>query len=156
MIDRNQRCSLPARRHVGGAEIIDDRNGGRPGKGRTVAQLHREPRLGPVQHGLAVEADEADLRWLQAILGAECLNGLGMPAREGGFGVGEATGALGAPGHGLGIGDGAAQQPALGIIIGIGARGAALDAGLAVGAQQGDVDSVEGGSRHQSQSVQRF
>ena len=61
VIDRHERRALPAGRDVGGAEIMHDRDMDRPGQRRAVADLHRQSLLRPVQHGLAVEADDIDV-----------------------------------------------------------------------------------------------
>ena len=55
---RHQRRPLPAGRHVGGAEVVGDRYAGKARQRVAGADLHGEPALGPVQHGLAVKADD--------------------------------------------------------------------------------------------------
>ena len=62
VIDRDQRRPLPARRDVGGTEIIDDGNAEPGGERRAVADLHRQPAGRRMKDGLAVKADEADPR----------------------------------------------------------------------------------------------
>jgi len=71
VIDRNERRALPAGRDVGGAEIVHHGNMDGLGKRRRVADLHGEPAVGPVQHGLAVEADDVDILAGDAVLRPE-------------------------------------------------------------------------------------
>ena len=61
MKDRSQRCPLPARRDVGGAEIKDHGDAQAPRQSRAVAELNRELPLGPVQNRLAVQTDDIDV-----------------------------------------------------------------------------------------------
>ena len=61
VIDRHKRRALPAGFDVGGAEIVHDRDMDRLGERGRVADLHRQLSLGPVQHGLAVKADDIDI-----------------------------------------------------------------------------------------------
>ena len=61
MIDRHERRALAAGCDVGGAEIMHDRNMDRPRQRRGIADLHGQLCAGPVQHGLAVEADDIDV-----------------------------------------------------------------------------------------------
>ena len=61
MIDRHERRALPAGLDIGGAEIMHHGNMDRFGQRGAVADLHRHLLLGPVQHGLAVEADDVDV-----------------------------------------------------------------------------------------------
>ena len=78
VIDRHERRALPAGLDVGGAEIMHDRDMDRLGQRRGVADLHRQPALGPVQHGLAVEADDIDVLEGDAVLGDKGGHRLGM------------------------------------------------------------------------------
>ncbi len=61
VIDRHERRALPAGGDVGGAEIMHDRDMDGLGQRRGVADLHRHFLRGPVQHGLAVKADDIDV-----------------------------------------------------------------------------------------------
>ena len=71
VIDRNEGRALPAGFDIGGAEIMHHGNMDRLGQRRGIADLHRQPPLGPVQHGLAVEADDVDLLAGDAVLRGE-------------------------------------------------------------------------------------
>ena len=66
MIDRHERRTLSAGSDVGGAEIMHDRDVDRLGQRRGIADLHGHFLRRPVQHGLAVKADDID------ILAGEC------------------------------------------------------------------------------------
>ena len=61
MIGRHERRSLPAMPHVVGAHVMDDGKAGPAGEQGTVAELDGQSALGPVQHRLAVEANQSDL-----------------------------------------------------------------------------------------------
>ena len=80
MEDRRERRALPARRHVGGAKIPDDRDAEAIGERLPVADLHGQRPRRIVEHGLAVEADEVDV----AALDAARSRGTSPPPRRGG------------------------------------------------------------------------
>ena len=70
MEDRHQRRALPAGGDIGGAEIMKPPVMSEPARQRrAVADLHGQPRRRPVQHGLAVEADNRDAGFVD-MLGA--------------------------------------------------------------------------------------
>ena len=60
MKDRHQRRALAARRHVGGAKVIGHVNADLAGQQFAAADLHGQPEIGPVQHRLAVKANQID------------------------------------------------------------------------------------------------
>ena len=93
VIDRRQRRALPARGHVGLAQVVDHRN---PKLGRQkvrVAQLDgpADPAAGGplVKHGLSVKADQVDVGAVQPVGFHEAAGGGGMLLGDGLGGVGE-------------------------------------------------------------------
>ena len=78
MIDRHERRALPAGFNVGSAKIVHDRDMDRLGQRGGIADLHGQPALGSVQHGLAVKADNIDIRKLNAVLRDKGGHRLGM------------------------------------------------------------------------------
>jgi hypothetical protein len=61
MIHRRERRAFSAGGDVGGAEVIDNWNAEPGCEHAAVADLNRQPALGPMQHGLAVEPDHGDV-----------------------------------------------------------------------------------------------
>ena len=61
VIGRNQGCTLPARRHIRSAHIVNHLDACCLGQSHTVAQLHREVLFRAVQNGLAVKANNIDI-----------------------------------------------------------------------------------------------
>ena len=82
VIDGHQRRALPAMGHVVAPEIKDGGNAGHRRQFRPVAQLHCETSLRPVQHGLAVKADESDFLRRKLLLGQKSGNRLAMAAGD--------------------------------------------------------------------------
>ena len=80
VVDRRQRRPLPARRHVGGAEVEGHGHAGPPRQQLAVAELDgASERAGVrplVQHRLAVEADQVEVAPGQAVRGQEGLGGV--------------------------------------------------------------------------------
>ena len=68
VIDRHERRALPAGFDIGGAEIIHDRDMDRLGQRGGIADLHGHLLRRPVQHGLAVKADDIDVFAGDAVL----------------------------------------------------------------------------------------
>ena len=118
MIDRHKRRALPAGGDIGGAEIMHDRDMDRLGQRRGVADLHGHFLRGPVQHGLAVEADDIDVLARDAVLRGK--GGDRFRMRDGHGALGLAQDAR--PGIALrqvdGLGQRLAQQAALAFGIG--------------------------------------
>ena len=83
MIKGNERRPLPARGHVGGAEIEHHRDAGAFGQFPAVADLDREPPLRRMEHGLSMESNQ--LHGLP-VLPAKPLDGLGMGLGDHRFG----------------------------------------------------------------------
>ena len=71
MIRRNQRRALPACRDVGSSKIVNDRAARDISQHVPAPKLHGQARLGLVQHGLAMKADDVDRRPLDARLAQE-------------------------------------------------------------------------------------
>ena len=116
----------------------------RLGERRRIADLHRQPPFGAVQHRLAVEADDVDVLRLHPILGDEGGDRLGMGQRHRTLGLGQSR-----PGIALrqvhGLGERLAQQIALGRAIGtVAGRSERLDQ-LSVGFDQRDIHPVQRG-----------
>ena len=155
MKHRHQRRALPARRHVRRAEVVGDRQAEPVGKRRAVADLHGEPFLGAMQHGLAVEADHVDGCPVDALLFEEGLDGLSLGAGDERLGLRQHArprGAVGQAGAGF---ERPAQQIALVVRIrSIAGRPEGRN-GLAVGFEQRHVDPVERGPAHQSDCPHR-
>ncbi len=82
VIGRRQGRPLTAGRHIGGAQVIDDVDAGRPRQASTIAKLHGDAALGGVQHGVAVQANDIDARRRQPAGVQKSLDRLGMQLRE--------------------------------------------------------------------------
>ena len=74
----SERRALPARRHVGGAKIIRDRDAEHFRQLRAVADLHGQPLLRLMQHGLAVKTDNGDIGRHDLMAAQKLLDDLGM------------------------------------------------------------------------------
>ena len=112
VIDRHERRALPAGGDVGGAEIMHHGNVDRLRQRRGVADLHRQLLLGPVQHGLAVEADDVDILGRDAVLGDEGGDRFRMRDRHGLLGLAQDARPRVALRQMDGFGQGLAQQAA--------------------------------------------
>ena len=89
MIDRHERRALPAGGDVGGAEIVHYRNVDGLRQRHGIADLHRQLPFGPVQHGLAVKADDVDILAADAVLRGEGGNRLRMRDGDDALGFGQ-------------------------------------------------------------------
>ena len=87
MIDRHEWRALAAGGDVGGAEIMHDGDMNGLGQRRAVADLHRQLLRRPMQHGLAVEADDVDILEGNVVLRGESRDGLGMRDGDGALGL---------------------------------------------------------------------
>ena len=83
VIDRHERRALPAGGDVGGAEIMHDGNMDRLGQAAASPICTVNPALGPVQHGLAVKADDVDVLGGDAVLRGKGGDRLGMGQGDG-------------------------------------------------------------------------
>jgi hypothetical protein len=63
---------------IGGAKIVDHRNAETPRQGGAVADLQRQPALGPMQQRLAMKSDRGDGPGLQGVGGEKTRHRLGM------------------------------------------------------------------------------
>jgi hypothetical protein len=61
VVERGQWRSLPARRHVGAAKVVDHVDPGAPSEPRPIADLPRAPVLWLVQNRMAVKSDNIDI-----------------------------------------------------------------------------------------------
>jgi hypothetical protein len=152
MIDRDQRRALPARGDIGSAEIMHDRDMDGFRQGRGIADLHRHPLGGTVQHGLAVEADDVDVLASDAVLRDEAGHGLGMRHGNGALGLLQNTRPRVALLQVGGFVQGLKQHTPLGFgVRPVPGRTKRLDP-LAVGFDHGNIDPVERGPAHQTDS----
>ena len=119
VIGRDERRALPAGGYVGGAKIVHDRDVDRSGQSGGVADLHGQLLRRPVQHGLAVEADDIDILPGDAVLRDEGRDRFGMGLGDGALGLAEDARPRVAPRQIDGLGQRLAQQAAL--VVGIGA-----------------------------------
>ena len=150
MEDRHQRRALPALRDIGGAEIVGDRNAQPPRQRRAVADLHGQARRRPVQHGLAMKADNGDVG-LGDVFGVEkCLDRLGMDAGDKILGLRQHAGPFMTVGQVYTLGQRLPQQPPFIVRIRPVADRAEAGDPLAVGLDQRHVDAVERGPAHQT------
>ena len=78
VIDRHQRRALPARLHVGDAQVAHHLDAGRARERRTITDLPGEAPLGPMGDGLAMEAHDVERRERRAALARPALHGLDM------------------------------------------------------------------------------
>src|SRR6185312_2371543 len=144
MIKRREGSTLTARRDIGGAEVADHIDAGQPGQQGTIAELPRPPLLGPVQDGVAVEADEVHVG--DAMLMDERAHRLSMRLGHRPLDLGDRTLAA----------QRCAQAGAQRFIVGPGERRAGGQALLAVGLDESRVDAVERGATHEADdAVQR-
>ena len=143
MEDRYERRPLPARGDVGGAEVIDDRDCETRSERAAIADLHRQSLRRPMQHRLAVKADDVDVARRQCVLGQKCRDRRGMRIRHEPLGVGENARARGTIGKRLRRTQRVAQKRALGLRIRPVAGRAQTMQALAVGIDERDVDAIE-------------
>ena len=66
MIERDQRRALPSRRDIGRAEIRDHIHAELCARARAIEELAGKTLARPVQHGLAMEADDGDAAFRDA------------------------------------------------------------------------------------------
>ena len=92
MKHRHQRRALPADGNVGRAQVVHHRNLRSLRQRCTVADLHRQPLLGPMQHGLAVKADDVDAVAGDVVALQEILDRLRVRGRDQTLGIGETPG----------------------------------------------------------------
>ncbi len=150
MVDRNKRCTLAAGGDVGGTEIVHHWNMDGLGQRARIADLDRQLPLGPVQHGLAMKADDIDFLAGNAVLRREGRHGFGMREGDGALGFAQDTGPRVALRQTDRLGQGLTQQPAFPVGVGPVPRGAKGPYPFAVGFDQCDIDPVERGAAHQT------
>jgi hypothetical protein len=150
MKDRHHRRPLSAGGHVGGAKIVDDGDAEPLGERRAVAELHRQPPLGAVQHGLPMKADHRDRVRRHGVRGEERLHRLGMHVGHPLLRLGEEPGPLRTLRELSGGGDRPAQQLSLAVAVGAIAGGTEAADPLAVGLDQRHIHPVAGGAAHQA------
>ena len=96
---RHHRRALPSSSDIGGAEVVDHRDA-QPGRERgSIAELHGQPAVGPVQHRLAVEAHHRHLLRRHAVCRQEGFDGVRMHIGHQLFRLGEDQGPRGALGQ---------------------------------------------------------
>jgi hypothetical protein len=149
MKHRHQRGPLPARRDIGSPKIECDRQSETPRERVAVADLHREPALGPMQHGLAVKADDIDRAQRQFVVFEVICNGIAVRAGHQGLCLSEYTGPLRPVGHSSRVAQPLAQQRTLALRVGtIASRPECTDS-FAVGLDHRHVNAVERCPAHQ-------
>jgi hypothetical protein len=149
MIHRRERRAFSAGVDVGGAEVIDNWNAEPGCEHAAVADLNRQPALGPMQHGLAVEPDHGDVARPNTIGGQERCHRFDMRVIYSRLGGGDDLRS------GPALGDiqrhrrGAPDQRSL--RRGVRTIGGAAETGndVAIGFDQGDIHAVLRGSAHQ-------
>ena len=115
---RHQRRALAARRHIGGAEIMNHGHVQPAGERQAVADLHRQLGRRSMQHGLPVKADNGDALFADMLIGKKRLDRLGMRAGDEGFRFGEHARPLVAGGQSGARSQRLPQQSLLGLAIG--------------------------------------
>jgi hypothetical protein len=155
MIDRHQRRALPARRDIGGAEVVHNRDAERLRQRGSIADLHREMAFGAMQNGLAVKSDNIDGAPLDAMLAQECLDRICVRARDPRLDVRENARPRGPIGHHRSVGDGLPQQRAFLARISAITGGPESRHGFAVGFEQRHVHAVKRRAAHQPDRAQR-
>jgi hypothetical protein len=96
MEHRYKRGTVAARGNVRGAEIEGDGNTEPARELVTVADLHRETRLRPMQNGLPVKAYDIDARAIDFVGAEESLDRFDMPLGDQALGLGQHARALAA------------------------------------------------------------
>ena len=87
VIDRHERRALPARGDIGRAEIMHHRDMDGLGERGGIADLHGHSLRRPVQHGLAVKADNVHALARDVVLRGKGGDGLGMGDGDGALGI---------------------------------------------------------------------
>ena len=150
VIDRHKRRALAAGGDIRGAKIMHDRDMDGLGQRRRIADLHGHFLRRPVQHGLAVKADNIDILARKPVLRGKGGHGLGMRDGHGALGLAQDARPRIALRQMDGLGQGLAQQSAFFVGVGPVAGGAERLHPLAVGFDQRHVDPVERGAAHQT------
>ena len=78
MIDRHQRRALPASGDIGGAKVVHHGQSQCRCECRTIADLHREAIMRPMQNRLAVKAHDIDRAAIEPVRGKKRFHRLGM------------------------------------------------------------------------------
>ena len=143
VIDRGERCALAAGCNIGGAQIGNHRDAGLPGKRCAIAQLHRKPRRGTVQHRLAVKADDIDRARIQPQTGEQIIDRCGVARSDHRLGLGQRAGSCVAVGEACRCIQRCGQHFTFGGGIGKARCAEVLDDVLAVAADQCGVDAVQ-------------
>ena len=150
MIGRHQRCALPAGGHVSRPHVPHHRNAERSGERRAIADLHGEMTLRAMQHRLAMKADDIDMAFVETIGLEKVDHGGTMAIGDDGMGLRQHAGtccAIGEP-HRF-IERGAQGAPFI-VTIGERCTRPLAHVALAVGFDEGDVDTIHRCARHQA------
>ncbi|MNZ98800.1 hypothetical protein D3C78_1181020 [compost metagenome] len=135
--------------HVVGAHVVNHIDAGFFSQKRTVADLHGQRLIRPVQHGLAMKTDHVDIAGFKPVTVEEGFDRRGMGKRQLALCLTKIAGTLAPFANGFGchkrlLPDG----PQAGIIGEITARPVPHHA-FAIRAQQGDIDAVHRCPAHQ-------
>jgi len=155
MIDRHERRALPSRGDVGRAEITDDPDPERAREHGTVADLHRQPALRPVQDGLAMKPDDVDRACVEPVGGEESAHRLRVQPRRQRLGLRDRPRTHAALGKVLRRRNRGPQKSGLGVGVGIGRGRPEAGNRLPVALDQGDVDAVHRRAAHQPDRAHR-
>jgi hypothetical protein len=139
----NDRRALPARRHVGGAKIMRDRDPEAFRQPCAVADLHRQPLLRLVQNRLAVKPDKGHIGGHDLIAVQKLLNDLGMDFCDESFRPFQHAGPLPPFGERSAFCQCIPQQPPLALRIRPISGRTEADDGFAIGLDQRHVDAVQ-------------
>ncbi len=150
VIDGYERCALAAGGDIGGAEIMHDRDMDGLGEGRGIADLHGHLLRRPMQHGLAVKADDIDVLAREVVLRGKGGHRFGMRDRHRVLGLTQDARPRIALRQVNGFRQGLAQQPTLVLGVRPVAGWPKRVHPPAIGFDQGDIDPVERGAAHQT------
>ena len=150
VIDGYEGCALPAGSDIGGAEIMHDRDMDGLGECSCIADLHGHLLRRPMQHGLAVKADDIDVLAREAVLRGKGGHRFGMRDRHRVLGLAQDARPRIALRQVNRFRQGLAQQPTLVLGVGPIAGWPKRLHAPAIGFDQGDIDPVERGAAHQT------
>ncbi len=155
MIDRNKRRALPPLENVGGPQVINHLKIKLFGQRRAIADLDGQASLRPMQHGLAMKADDIDAFAIDAAHFQKLPHGVEVAFCDHGFGLRQSARPRAAIIKRNGGGDRGAKQDAILVLIREEPGPAKGDRGLSVSLNQGDVDAIHRGAAHQDDCRER-
>ncbi len=150
MIDRRERCPLSAELDIVGTQVINDGDAGLVGQELAIPKLHCEVLMRPVQHRLAVEADDIEIMRHPGVVRQKPRHGGAMQARQLDFDIAADARAVIPVSNGLDSGDRLTQSLAERRIVDLRTAGKQRQPIRTIGLDCGDVDAIHRGPAHQT------